>query len=98
MVTAITDPALGVGKVELMEQLGQHGIDSRPFFYPLSSLPAYSASPEAQFARQRNLVSYALSPFGLNLPSALCLTRQQVRRVCDTFADIPPSAARRLAA
>lgn len=85
MVTAALAPALGLRKERLMELLAAEGIDCRPFFHPLSSLPAYAESAEAQAARARNSVSYALSPFAINLPSALNLTRAQVHRVAATL-------------
>lgn len=81
MVTAVLAEQLGLRKERVMELLGAQGIDCRPFFHPLSSLPAYAGSPQAEAARGRNTVSYALSPYGINLPSALNLTRDQVRRV-----------------
>ena len=81
MNTAIIDAALGREKAWLMEKLLQRGIDTRPFFSPLSSLEAYQGQPEAAAARARNRVSYALSPRGINLPSALNLQRDDVRRV-----------------
>jgi perosamine synthetase len=64
-----------------MERLASAGIDCRPFFHPLSSLPAYAGSPQAEVARSRNRVCYAISPCGINLPSALNLTREQVAHV-----------------
>lgn len=82
MVTAVLDPALGVSKNQVMEALSTQGIDTRPFFHPLSSLPAYAAMEQAARARGRNVVSYRLAPWGINLPSALTLTREQVARVC----------------
>jgi len=88
MVTVILDATLGIEKEPLMANLKERGIASRPFFYPLSSLPAYAGQAEAERARQRNRVSYALSPWGVNLPSALSLTREQVRRVCDVLKEI----------
>ena len=81
MVTAVLAESLGLRKERLMELLAAEGIDCRPFFHPLSSLPAYAGTPQAEAARSRNPVSYALSPYGINLPSALNLTRDQVRRV-----------------
>ena len=80
MVTAVLAERLGLRKERVMELLGAQGIDCRPFFHPLSSLPAYAGTPQAEAARSRNPVSYALSPYGINLPSALNLTRDQVRR------------------
>ena len=88
MVTVILDATLGIEKEPLMANLKERGIASRPFFYPLSSLPAYAGQAEAERARQRNRVSYALSPWGVNLPSALSLSREQVRRVCDVLKEI----------
>jgi perosamine synthetase len=88
MVTVILDATLGIEKEPLMAKLKERGIASRPFFYPLSSLPAYAGQAEAERARQRNRVSYALSPWGVNLPSALSLSREQVRRVCDVLEEI----------
>jgi perosamine synthetase len=95
MVTAIIDERFGLGKEELIAALGQEGIDSRPFFYPLSSLPAYASWPQAQGARSRNRIAYSISPRGVNLPSALSLTQEKVRYVCDRLRRI---LARQLAA
>jgi len=88
MVTAILDPSLGIAKEELMKLLSARRIDSRPFFYPLSSQPAYAGQPHVELARQRNRVAYELSPYGINLPSALNLTQRQVARVCITLREV----------
>ena len=85
MVNAVLDPKFNWPKEKLMDALGQEGIESRPMFYPLSSLPAYEGQAEAVLAAQRNEVSYRLSPWGINLPSALCLERAQIERVVETL-------------
>lgn len=72
MVTLVAE---AMDKEEMMRVLGVQGIDSRPFFYPLSSLPAYLAKAD-------NPVAYGLSPHAINLPSALNLTEGQVAEVC----------------
>jgi perosamine synthetase len=82
MVTAVVDRRRGLTKDDLAPLLAADGIDTRPFFHPLSSLPAYRGLQEAATARQRNAVAYGLSPYGINLPSALCLTEEQVCFVC----------------
>ena len=87
MVTAIVDPARGVTKEQLMAGLDQRGIDSRPFFHPLSSLPAFRGEPEALRARERNRVAYRIAPQGINLPTADCLTADDVARVCTAFRE-----------
>ena len=81
MVTVVLDEKLGVKKQELIERLKEKGIDARPFFNPLSTLPAYQGVlPEPQL---QNTVSLSLSPFGINLPSALNLTQEQVMYVTE---------------
>lgn len=92
MVTAVLDPRLGLPKERVMAALSEKQIDSRPFFHPLSSLPAYRHLPQAQEAAQRNAVAYRVAPWGVNLPSALCLTEEQVAKVCDVVAEVVRSA------
>lgn len=88
MVTIVLDPAIGITKDVLQERLAKRGIDTRPFFHPLSSLPAYEALPAAREARERNRVAYALSPYALNLPSGLNLDRGMVAEVCSAVRAI----------
>ena len=70
----------GLDKLEAMSRLESYGLPSRPFFYPLSSLPAYDQ--EAAY-RPRNPVAYDICARGINLPGALILTSEQIDRVCD---------------
>jgi perosamine synthetase len=88
MNTIVLDPGLGIKKDKLMALLQDRAIDTRPFFHPLSSLPAYEKTPEAVQARERNKVSYTLTPTAVNLPSGLTLTAEKVRYVCDAVKEI----------
>ena len=88
MTTVVVDPELGLEKERLIEELQARGVDSRPFFYPLSSIPAYHDSPDAARARGRNVVSYSLGGVGVNLPSALDLRREDVEYVSECLAEI----------
>lgn len=92
MVTVVLDPALGLRKEALAAQLRERGADSRPFFHPLSEIPAFAATPQAEEARARNRVAYEISPYGLNLPSAMKLTRDEVHTVCAALAEIIAAA------
>jgi perosamine synthetase len=82
MVTAILDPGYAIEKDDLVQLMSEAGIDCRPFFRPLSSLPAYAHTEQAQQARQRNTISYRLSPFGINLPCGMNMTEEKVGYVC----------------
>jgi perosamine synthetase len=83
MVTVIFNPALELAKEKVLAALDTEQIDGRPFFHPLSSVPAYRDTAQAQTARARNTVAYQIGPNGVNLPSGLQLHREHVRRVCD---------------
>lgn len=51
-------------------------IDSRPFFYPLSSLPMFTPVKE-------NIVAYSIYERGINLPSFNDITFEEVTKVAD---------------
>jgi perosamine synthetase len=66
---------------ELIESLRERGIDSRPFFHPLDTLPPYhSETPRPTALR--------LSESGLNLPSSPRLTDEQITYVCDAIREL----------
>ena len=81
MVTAIFDRGYGLSKDQIIQLLSREGIESRPFFYPLSSLPAYRGLPQARKAAQLNSISYQISPYGVNFPSNLLMTPRRIRYV-----------------
>lgn len=88
MVTIVVDEELGLTKERLMAELEKKDIDSRPFFYPLSSLPAYDEVSSVIRSRRDNKDAYRLSPYGINLPSALNLTESQVEYVAEALRSI----------
>jgi perosamine synthetase len=97
MVTVVLDPAAGMTGGALRKRLTREGIDCRPFFHPLSSIPAYRDTPEARRAAEANPVSYRLGGYGLNLPSALRLSQKDVETVASAVrrsvvAPAPPAA------
>jgi perosamine synthetase len=85
MVTVILDPKLGLDKHNIMDELGKKQVDTRPFFYPLSSLPAYENLPSSKLARNLNKHSYQITKYGINLPSGMNLSLERVRYICDAF-------------
>jgi perosamine synthetase len=83
MVTAVLDQRIGLKKEEMMHLMDEHNIDCRPFFFPLSSIPAYHNTEQARLARARNRTAYRVTPYGINLPSGLNLTEDNVAFVCE---------------
>jgi perosamine synthetase len=63
----------------LMKDLKTRGIDSRPYFYPVSDMPMYS--------RADTPVAHRISPTGLNLPSYVGLRSEDVSKICREFRD-----------
>jgi len=62
-------------------ELPRLGLPARPFFYPLSFLPAYPGREKE--GRKNNPIAYQTSEHGINLPCALNLTEQDLDRVSD---------------
>lgn len=85
MVTALTDSRSGPAKEALIPALRDAGVSCRPFFYPLSALPAYRGSPAARGASARNRVAYDISWRGINLPSGFNMDEHLVERVVAVF-------------
>ncbi len=80
MMSILVDERFPLTRDELMAGLRQAGVDSRPFFYPLDTLPPYASVAPRPAALD-------LSRRGLNLPSAPTLSHDQVRFICRTIRD-----------
>jgi perosamine synthetase len=67
-------------RIWFMERLKKRGIDTRPFFYPISMFPMYK--------EQETPVAHWICLHGVNLPSGHNLTKKQVNYVCDQILDL----------
>jgi len=90
MVTAVFDAELGLDKQVLRDALRHDGIDSRPFFDPLTSTDPFR---DARGGPERNPVSYDLAWRSINLPSALSLTASDVDRVAASLVRLVDSVS-----
>jgi perosamine synthetase len=88
MVTVVLDAKMGIDKNRLLQAMDEMNIDCRPFFHPLSSLPAYATQSQAEQARQRNTISYQISPYAINLPSGFNMTLEKVGYVSGSLKEI----------
>jgi len=91
MVTALFAPGAGLTKEVIGARLGAIGVETRPFFHPLSSVPAYAGLSGVAGCRSTNPVSYDISPRAINLPSALRLDERDVDFVAAAVRDIVDS-------
>jgi len=76
----------GIDKLETMARLQALGLPTHPFFYPLSSLPAYPGFENIY--RSRNPVAYDICSRGINLPGALILTEDQIDAICNGVREV----------
>ncbi len=75
-----------ITKKEIMEKLSKMDFPVRPFFYPLSSTPAYSGFKTGD--SKKNPVSYDISNRGITLPGAFILTETQIDEYCEGIRKI----------
>ena len=88
MVTVVPDPALGLDKFDLQAAFRARNIDTRPFFSPLSNLPAFRHRPESCRHAGPNDRGRAVARSGLNLPSGYDMTEKKADLVCGVLDEI----------
>jgi len=69
----------GLSRNQLMEFLGRRGIDTRPFFIPLHTLPPFREGSRER--GERLPITDRLGQIGLNLPTFSMLTEEDIHRV-----------------
>jgi perosamine synthetase len=81
MYSVIVEDQFGLSRDELRARLKAAGIDSRPFFYPVHTLPMYNTGQTLPVAED-------LGRRGLNLPSGATLTTDQIDTICEALTEI----------
>ena len=67
----------------LRDHLAQRGIETRPVFYPVHTMPMYATK------FQRHSVAEDIGWRGINLPSWPGLTDSDVAEICSAIRDYP---------
>jgi len=81
MVTIVWDKKYKISKEKMLNELKNWNIQARPFFYPLSSLPAINCKADTP-------VSFDISSRAINLPCGLNITEKQVEYICNCLKKI----------
>jgi perosamine synthetase len=76
MYSVVLDDRAGISRDRLMQVLGEQGIETRPFFYPLHTLPMYDR-------HEVYPVAEALARNGINLPSSAKLQHGDLEYVSE---------------
>jgi perosamine synthetase len=81
MYSVLIGDNFGLERDAVRAQLREAGIDTRPFFYPVHTLPMYNTG-------QLLPVAADLARRGINLPSGATLTESQIDFIADTLATL----------
>lgn len=65
---------------KLMYALRARGVDSRPYFYPMSDMPYFSRADTPR--------AHSIYPRGINLPTYFDLSRRDVSTICGCLRDV----------
>lgn len=89
MITVCWDKnKYNLSKEEFIDEMRNYNIDTRPFFYPLSEEPAYKNIVNNEFLRKKNLSSYKISAYAINLPSGMNVSRKDVKIICYRIKEV----------
>jgi perosamine synthetase len=81
MYSILIEDKYRISRDELIIKLKERGIDSRPFFYPIPSMPPYKTANAYP-------VSEELSRKGINLPSSPRLKKDDIKYIVEQIKEI----------
>jgi perosamine synthetase len=82
----IDNELYGSSRDQAIEKLAGMGIETRPFFLPLHTLPPFREGSRNRGARLPVTIDLAAS--GMNLPTYSTMTDADVKKVCDAISRI----------
>ena len=80
MPTVLLPKNKALKREDFFEICKENGVDSRPFFYPLSSLPMFTKV-------ESNIISYDIYHRGINLPSFNDISFEEVTKVVELLKE-----------
>lgn len=84
MYSILITPKSGITRDTLALKLKKEGIDSRPFFIPNHQMPYFPSAVR----KQKFPVAQKLSQQGINLPSSVLVTDEQIIHICKVIKKI----------
>lgn len=82
MSSIVLDKDFGINRNDLIGKLKERLVDTRPFFYPVSMFPMYNTP------KINNPVAYHVGLNGINLPSGVNLTEEQIDYIAQQVKDV----------
>lgn len=86
ITTLVFEDIYDISKQNIIESLEKFDVPARPFFYPLSEIPAYNSLTEKY--QGKNPCAHDISQRGINLPGALNLEEDQIDYICKSIKSV----------
>lgn len=80
LYSVVVEDDYKISRDELIEKLNENGVQSRPFFIPVHSMPPYKECRCGEMS-----VTDEISSRGINLPSSVTLSQENIKYICDLF-------------
>ena len=74
MYSVLVKNKFGINRDQLIEKLAKSGIESRPFFYPIHTMPPYKRN-------EKHVSAETISKEGINLPSSVKLSNEDLEKI-----------------
>lgn len=84
MTSIVLDKKILVTRDQVMQELKNQGIETRPFFYPMHILPMYKQSEQDR----EYPIAERVAAQGFNLPSSSALSEEDVTFICEQLVHI----------
>lgn len=81
MFSVLLDDAVQVNRDEIIKYLSEHGIETRPVFFPIHMLPPYYSSQNSLPVAER------IGLHGVSLPTWAGLSHQDVKYICQCLVE-----------
>lgn len=81
MYSVVLRDECSVGRDAVIDRMAADGVETRPFFYPIHTLPPYAQENASTYLP----VAEKLGARGMNLPTFSGMTEEQVVRVCTSL-------------
>jgi perosamine synthetase len=83
LYTVLIEDRFKISRKRVIEKLALQGIETRPVFYPITSMPPYRNGRGQRFS-----VAERVSKKGLSLPSSPLLKKADIGRICAVFREL----------
>ena len=82
LYSILVEEEYGISRDSLMQKLNEEKIEARPFFMPIHDMPPYKDCAHGELS-----VTKELYKKGINLPSSVGLTHEDINKVCKVIIE-----------